>query len=225
MIDKCKSLLIALDLIGSSPQLYILSNKRYKSIFSSIISILIILFSIIFTMFSIFDYLKYQSPIVAFSKDSDLNTEREIVLKDILLMIQIVDSSTLNYVNDSVVYLNAQFTEIYDNGTISGIPLEIERCEVGKNVNIKFKDIIEDKYKFERRIEDFYCLNPKNNISIYFFPNIAYSFIEIHIYIKNNSGYIPEKLQPMIVTENDLIDHKNKNDPISSFFISYNYKF
>ena len=219
MIEKCRSILNTLDLIGSSPQLYILRNKRYKSLFSSIISILIILFSFIFTIFSIFDYLKYQSPIVAFSKDSDLNTEREIVLKDILLMIQIVDSSTLNYVNDSVVYLKAHFTEIYDNGNIVRIPLEIERCEVGKNLNIKFKDIIEDKYKFERTISDFYCINPKNNISIYFFPNIAYSFIEISIYIKNNTKYIPEKLQAMIVTENDLIDHKNKNNPISSFFI------
>jgi hypothetical protein len=219
MIEKCRSILNTLDLIGSSPQLYVSNNKKYKSFFSSIISVLIILFSIIFAIFSIFDYLKYQSPIVSFFKDSDLNTEREIFLKDILLMIQIIDSSTLNYVKDSVAYLKAQFTEIYDDGNISGFPLEIEKCEVGKNVNIKFNDMIKEKYKFERTIEDFYCLNPKNNISIYFFPNIAYSFIEIHIYIKNNSEYIPEKLQTMIVTENDLIDHKNKNNPISSFFI------
>ena len=184
MIDKCRSLLITLDLIGSSPQLYVSNNKKYKSFFSSIISVLIILFSIIFAIFSIFDYLKYQSPIVSFSKDSDLNTEREIFLKDILLMIQIIDSSTLNYVKDSVAYLKAQFTEIYDDGNIAGFPLEIEKCEVGKNVNIKFNDMIKEKYKFERTIEDFYCIKPKDNISIYFFPNIAYSFIEVNIYKK-----------------------------------------
>ena len=158
MIDKCRTILITFDLIGSSPQLYMFNNKRYKSFFSSSISILIILFSIIFAIFSLFDYLKYQSPIVAFSKDSDLNTERQIFLKDMFLILQIVDSSTLNYVKDSVAYLKAQFTEIYDNGNISGIPLKIERCKVGKNINIKFKDIIEDKYKFERAIEDFYCV-------------------------------------------------------------------
>ena len=133
MIDKCNSLLITFDLIGTSPQLYMYSNKRYKSLFSSIISILIILFSIIFALFSIFDYLKYQSPIVSFSKDSDLNTKREIILEDILLMIQIVDSSTINYINNSVAYLNALYIQIYDNGNISGIPLEVERCELGKN--------------------------------------------------------------------------------------------
>ena len=192
MIDKCRTILITFDLIGSSPQLYMFSNKRYKSFFSSIISILIILFSIIFSLFSVFDYLKYQSPIVAFSKDSDINTKREIFLKDILLMFQIVDSSTLNYVNDSEAYLNAIFTEIYDNGNISGIPMEIEKCEVGKNVNIKYKEMIEDKYKFERAIEEFYCISPKDNISIYFYPNIGYSFIDVNIYIKNNSKYIPE---------------------------------
>jgi len=219
MIDKCKSLLIKFDLIGLSPQLYIISKKRYKSFFSSIISILIILFSIIFALFSVFDYLKYQSPIVAFSKDSDLNTKRELFLKDILLMFQIVDSTTLNYVNDSEAYFSAIFTEIYDNGNISGIPLEIEKCEIGKNVNIKYKEMIEDKYKFERAIEEFYCINPKENISIYFYPNIGYSFIDVNIYIKNNSKYIPEKLQLIIVSENDLIDHNNKENPISSFFI------
>ena len=163
--------------------------------------------------------MKFQSPIVAFSKDSDLNTERQIMLKDIFLMIQIVDSSTLNYVNDSVAYLKAQFTEIYDNGNISGIPLEIEKCKIGKNINIKFKDIIEDKYKFERTIEDFYCINPKDNISLYFYPNIAYSFIDINITMKNNNEYIPEKLQTIVVHENDLIDHNNKDNPITSFFI------
>ena len=219
MIDKCNSLLVTFDLIGTSPQLYMYSNKRYKSLFSSIISILIILFSIIFALFSIFDYLKYQSPIVAFSKDSDLNTKREIILKDILLMIQIVDSSTLNYVNGSVAYLNARYIQISDNGDISGIPLEVEKCELGKNLNMKFKDIINDKYKFDRTIENFYCINPKDNISIFYYPNIAYSFIEINIIIKNNSQYIPEKLQAMIVSENDLIDHNNKDNPITSFFI------
>ena len=219
MIEKCRTILNTLDLIGSSPQLYILSKKRYKSLFSSIISILIIFFSIIFAIFSIFDYLEYQNPIVAFSKDSDLNTERQIILKDTLLMIQIVDSSTLNCTNDSVAYLKAQFTEIYDNGNVSGFPLKIERCQIGKNINIKFKDMIEDKYKFDRTIEDFYCVNPKDNISIYFYPNIAYSYIEINIIIKNNSQYIPEKLQAMIVTENDLINHNNKSNPIANFFI------
>ena len=219
MIDKCRSILITLDLVGSSPQLYMFSNKRYKSFFSSIISILIILFSIIFAIYSLFDYLEYQSPIVAFSKDSDLNTERKIILKNTLLMFQILDSSTLYYINDSVAYLKAQFTEIYDNGKISGFPLEIERCEVGKNINVKYKKMIEDKYKFERKVDDFYCINLKDDISIYYYPNIAYSFIEINIIIKNNSKYIPEKLQAMIVSENDLINHYNKTKPISNFFI------
>jgi hypothetical protein len=177
------------------------------------------LFSIIFALFSVFDYLKYQSPIVAFSKDSDLNTKREIILKDILLMFQIVDSSTLNYINGSVAYLNAMYIQISDNGDISGIPLEVEKCELGKNLNMKFEDIINDKYKFNRTIENFYCINPKDNISIFYYPNIAYSFIELNIIIKNNSQYIPEKLQAMIVSENDLIDHNNKDNPITSFFI------
>ena len=44
----------------------------------------------------------------------------------------------------------------------------------------------------------------------------------IYIIIKNNSKYIPAKLQTLIVSENSFIDHNNKNDPINK---NYLYQF
>ena len=52
MANGCTSLLQKFDLIGVTPQLLIYNNKRYKSIFSIVISIIILLFSIAFGIYS-----------------------------------------------------------------------------------------------------------------------------------------------------------------------------
>ena len=53
MYKKFRSIIYAFDIIGSTPQLLIFNNSRYKSTFSSIASILIILFSVAYTAFSL----------------------------------------------------------------------------------------------------------------------------------------------------------------------------
>ena len=89
MIDNIGTFLYKFDLIGISPQLWIFNNNRYKSLFSLITSINILLFSIIFTMFSIAQYLKFDSPIIVYSKGNDEKTKRELFLKDTLFMFQL----------------------------------------------------------------------------------------------------------------------------------------
>ena len=56
MPNKYKSFLYTLDLIGPSPQILIFNEKRYKSILSSLVSILIILLSILFALYSFIEY-------------------------------------------------------------------------------------------------------------------------------------------------------------------------
>jgi len=48
MVNKCQSILYFFDLVGTSPELYVFNNNRYKTIFTSILSITVLLF--------IFDY-------------------------------------------------------------------------------------------------------------------------------------------------------------------------
>ena len=136
-------------------------------------------------------------------------------------MFQIVDISNLKAINDSIAYYNADYSAIYDNGTYENTFLEIEKCELGKNINLKYKDIINEKYKFGRNLEDFYCISFKNNKSLFYHPQIGYSYINLHILMKNSSIYSPGQLQSLIVTENDLIDHNNKDHPINDNFINY----
>ena len=80
MVKRSNSFFYKFDLIGSTPQLYIFNDERYKTKFSLIISIIIILFSILFTVYSFVEYFKYDNPSVVYSKDNDENTERIIYI-------------------------------------------------------------------------------------------------------------------------------------------------
>ena len=220
MINKFKTFLYIFDIIGIRPQLLVFKNKIYKTIFSSLISLLIILFSIVYALFSLIDYLKYERPIAVYSKNNDENTERIIYLKDTLLMFQIVEAITMNNIDSSIAYYEANYTKAYHNGTGESTLLNIEKCKLGRNIDSKYEHFIKDKKIFNRKIEEFYCFSSNNeNLSLFYSPNTGYSVIDLHIILKNNSGYTPEKLQSLIVSENDLINHNDKDNPISKSYI------
>ena len=61
MVLCIKSLLLKSDFIGFTPQLRIFEETRYKSVFSSILSIVIIIFSAAFVFYSFLDYLNIES--------------------------------------------------------------------------------------------------------------------------------------------------------------------
>ena len=222
MFKKCKSFLYVFDLIGESPQLYIFNNRRYKSIFTSFISFIIILFSFTFTVISFAVYLEYENPIISYSKGSDEYTKRAINIKDTFLMFQLIDSTTIKRINSSIAYYDAEYQILYENGSSERESLDIEICELGKNIDSKFEEFINDKSNFDRKVNEFYCIGSKNrNLSLFYHPNIGYSFINLAIIFKNNSEYIPEKIQALIVSENNLINHKSKDNPIRK---SYSYQ-
>ena len=60
---KLKQILLKCDFIGCIPDFRILNETRYKSIFSSILSILIIIFSIIFICYSFVEYINLNTKV------------------------------------------------------------------------------------------------------------------------------------------------------------------
>ena len=212
----CQNFLYKFDFVGPSPQLFILKEIRYKSILSSIISLIIVLLSIIYTIFSLNEYFKYNNPNIIYSKGNDEKTKRKISIKDTLLMFQFVDSTYLNTIRNSIAYFEANYLEVFNNGTYNNISLDVEICEFGKNVDNKYKDFIRDKTKFEKTIDDFYCINYKNdNLSLFYYPNIGYSSIELNFILNNCDNCTPEKLQVLVISETDLINHNDKENPIT----------
>ena len=95
MVNKCQSIFYFFDLFGTSPELYIFNNNRYKTIFSSILSIITIIFSIFFALYSLIIFFKYDSPIISYSKGNDKKIKREFFLKDSFLMFELIDSTTV----------------------------------------------------------------------------------------------------------------------------------
>ena len=231
MLNKITNFIYNFDVLGPSPKLYIFNKERYQSIFSLIISILIILMSIIFILYSLIDYITNDKPTVVYSKSNDKNEQRKMKLKDMLLMFQIIDYKSMKKINDSITDFEAIFTEIYDNAQVKYSILNVKKCKPGENMNKnyerylkeKIKELSQEQVQEDKQVEDFYCLSGENSeLSLFYNPNIGYSYIDLNIILTNQSLYVPEDLVLMIVYENNLINHDNKKTPISES-ISYDF--
>ena len=217
-----ESIIYKIDFVGISPQLLIFKNQRYKSILSLLISIILIMTTIIYTILTLYDYFKYQNPVVIYSKDNDQETNRKINLKDSFLLFQLVDASNFEKIDSSITYYEGEYKIMYDNGSYVYINLDIENCEIGKNINIKYKDYIENKYKFERSISDFYCINFKDqDLPLFYLPDVGYSYFSIHILKNKQIDFPSERIQSLISSENDLINHYDKKEPITQNHIHH----
>ena len=230
MSNKVLDFLYNFDVIGPRPKLYVFNKERYQNIFSLVLSIIIILVTIVFILYSIVNYAKNDRPNVVYSKSNDINEQREIFLKDILIIFQLTDSIQIK-IKESDAHLESIYSEIYDNGRFDHMVLNIEKCKPGENMNIKYEKLLREKFngltdeqiQQDKNIEDFYCINSDDpNKKLFFYPNVGYSFIDLNIILHSQSRYKPEDLSMMILYENNLINHDNKKSPISEG-ISYQF--
>ena len=219
------------DLIGPNPELYIFRDKRYKSLISLLLSFIIILFSIVFTLYSTINYFRFDRPTITYSKSNDNNEYRQIYLKDTLMMFQYIDAINFEKINDSKLYFDAEYTAVFFNGTGENIKLNVENCKLGKNLNAKYTSFYKERINKlnsdfsnkDKNIEDFYCINiDKKGISLFYQPSIGYSYININLILKNKKEYPPENINVMFIYENILINHDSKNSPLSEG-ISYQF--
>lgn len=220
MVDSLYNFIQFVNLIGKNPHLFIFSKYRNNSLFSSLTSIVIIFFSIAFAINSALDYLKFKNPNISYLKDNDKETNRVVFKKDLLLMFQLIDTTSLKVLNDSIGYYLAEYIVYYNNGTNIYTPIDVETCEMGKNIDKKYENFVNDKSNYGRKIEDFYCINSKfENISLFYDPNIGFSSISLYIIFENNTTYTPEKIQSLITTENNIINHFDRKSPINNGYM------
>ena len=231
MINKIINYIYNFDVMGPNPKLYIFNKERYQSIFSLIVSLLVIILSIIYIFYSLIDYIKNEKPTVVYSKSNDKSEQRKINLKDILLMFQLIDYKSMKKINDSFIDFETTYTEIYDNANVNYLILNAKKCKPGENMNKnyerylkeKINELSQEQIQEDKNVEDFYCISSdSSDISLFYNPNIGYSYIDLNIILKNQSMYIPEDLALMIVYENNLINHDDKKVPISES-ISYDF--
>ena len=206
---KIKSIIYNCDFIGLTPQLRILNETRYKSIFSSLLSIFIIIFSIAFASYSFSEYIK-QNPNVEYYKNNDYITNKTFEISDSLLMFRYFFMCSKDYSTDHDLEISSvnQYSLVQEK-------FSFETCELGKNINIKYSDVIK---KFEEtenlNISDFNCINYNNTkLTLYSHPSMSH---EKENYLSLELSAKCEKFDLIfqLVTQNDLIDHTNKNNPI-----------
>ena len=222
MPKKFKDYLFIFDLLGNPPKLRIFNEDNYKTIFSSILSILLIVASIIFGIYSVIDYLEYKNPVVVYSKDNDKSTNRTILLNETLLILGLIDSNSFARVNKSIAYFESELRIIYNNKTGKNISLTLENCEFGKNIDSKYMNSLNEINSDE--INQYYCFSKKDGeLPLFYDPNVGESTLYVYSRINPNSNYNGDNLMLMIINGNDIIEHSKKNYPISDNYFTMSY--
>ena len=95
-----KSILFNFDFLGISPQMKILNNKIYKSMLSSLLSLIIIIFSVVFGIYSFIEFIN-QNPMIDYYKNNDFLTNKTIKISESFIMFQINTTNNINRINVS----------------------------------------------------------------------------------------------------------------------------
>ena len=211
---KIKSLLFKTDFIGFIPQLRILEETRYKSLFSSILSIIIIIFSVAFIFYSFVDYLN-QNPNVLFYKNNDLITNKTYTISNSLLMFQksfsCISNNSLDEPNLTISARDSTQTFFQD--------IDYEPCELGKNLDMKYKDIVEEFERNENeKISEYSCLNFNGKDFTLFGSLNLDSELERHLQFELYSSCESYILFFDLITQNDFIEHRNRMNPLVPYY-------
>ena len=217
MAKTFKSILFKLDFIGIIPQLKIFNNNIYKSLLSSIFSIIVITFSAAFGIYSFIEFIN-QNPMIDYYKTNDFTTNKTIEISDSFIMFRINSLYC-----DNEIKTNLSFKSFYysTENNIS-FSLIVEPCVIGKNIDLKYQELFENFEKREKEsISQYYCINfNDNNISFFHHPNYS-TKIGNYIGLTINSNDFDCNIKSFslnIITENDIIDHKNKENPIIPYY-------
>ena len=231
---KSKEILYKLDFIGFTPQFRILNESRYKSIFSSILSILIIIFAVVFISYSFADFV-HQNPNVDYYKCNDQTTNKTYEISNSLFMFNYLYICWSNITDESELRISS-----YDATNFIFQYYEVEPCELGKNIDLKYKGLIEefDKVEDSYKSKDYLCINfNKSDFTLYSNPFLPQEK-ENELSLKINADCEDYLLVFTMVTQNDYIDHNKKDNPIvphykkntfslnnEKLFTVYNYQY
>ena len=110
------------------------------------------------------------------------------------------------------IYLHAPLENRYEI-------LQFEPCELGKNVNLKYKDLIKDFNSIEKwQMNEYFCINYNNsNLTLYNHPLLPHDE-ENYLQISIISDCEEFMLNVKLITQNDFIDHNKKENPIIPYY-------
>ena len=218
-----------LDILSNPPSLRIFGNYNYKTTWSTIISIIVMIFSFGFALYASLNYFHFEQPNIFYLKKNIYNKTLSLNLNEILLMFKIGK----DYKNDINKYENISLRAELFNFNINSSDeyeskkIKLEKCELYKNINNKFKDTIKEfeSSNKQKSINEYYCINKEDSekYSLYYNQNDGYNYLSVSIYnndLNNQLNITPESLRIYLVLESDFIEHNSKkNNPIIPKYI------
>ena len=203
-----KYYLYLFDFIGINPSLRIFNYENYKTTPSFIISIIILLIWVCFIIFSFIEFLN-QTPDLIYYKSIDTKAEKKISLNNSFLMFKVFNFCSKENLLEAPFFSNEKIHV-----------LDYEYCEIGKNIDYKYKDMIETFEKNEKQnISEYFCIKFNENTTLYndiYNNNIGNLRIDLIIETSEDCNNFPSILS--ILTENDIINNNDKNNPIVPFY-------
>ena len=118
--------------------------------------------------------------------------------------------------------------------------LDFEYCEIGKNIDYKFNNLIETLRKKEMgHISECFCVKFNNTVLYNDISNNDESNLQIDLFKEKTPNCKNEETMISIITENDIMNSNDKNNPIVPYyyyfekvfvnndiiFINYNYQY
>ena len=222
MEDK-RALYYKIDFLSLIPTLRIFSNNNYKTNWGVFVSLISLFISICFFIYSFKDFLKFNNPNIISIKESSTSIKRTINLNETLLLFKITDfyDSYKSYIDydpkEIKFFLSAVLTEyFYDNSKNSTeYSFLLEKCELGKTINLNLKEKIEEFEKYtDESYTDYYCINANENLELYYYPNYGYNELKIYTFISNDTFNTHYSVKSKIIVADDTINNYNRSFPI-----------
>ena len=110
-------------------------NNKTKS--GPIISFIFIALSIAYALYTLIDYFKYSTPSVIYFKQNEQDTYKAIDMKEPFLFGLYYYDYDMLPVNESDINFWSAYLK-YSNNDYETIPINIEKCEYGKNIDTKY---------------------------------------------------------------------------------------
>ena len=237
-----RSLIYNFDVLSGTPGIFISGHKNFSTLFGLITTIIISTMSLAYVSYEFYLFFFEREMTIVEVQDNFTTKEINISLNDFLIAFNVFNvNMTIDYFYGKEINLNSgkisreplnqNFAVIfyYENPEtkeiINKYQLEVEYCEIGKNIN---QNLI-DKYNFTE-FKNYLCLSNKpNNFDIVINKtHNTYIDIIISIMIQNSDDYGINEiysdnysiiynsryLEFQLYYPNDIISNKNNTDPI-----------
>ena len=220
LLSNKNKLFFKLDFLSNPPYLRIFGNYNYKTTWSTYISILVLFFGFTFIFNSSLRFCKFTEPNIYYWKDSAFDKNLSVKLNETLLMFKIGESYQINENKNKNLKLKANIYDFDYNASyeFSNYEISLEKCELGKNINLKFETLVKEykKYHLEKSIHEFYCIKREDaeKYSLSYNRRDGYNYLSIILYSNNDTNISPKDLRIYLILQNDFINHTNKSNPI-----------